>query len=209
VSKIYKWSVYGLFGDNVQTVNTLHYVTQVPEFWSEPNADDLLTGISDHIADAYAAANSSAWHATRQDLTEILPPGDLSLPAGATRAFGSSGSLTGGNASIPEAITCIISLRTGVPRRWARGYMAMPSPLNQTYIDSSGNFSSAYTTAVNTFAQLLNDELTFGSVNPTVLKPIIYSRTQAALASPQPWAEIKTCVVQSKPKWRRSRLSAP
>jgi hypothetical protein len=210
VSKIWKWSIKGEYNSGVQTVNSLHFVTQVAEFGSEPSAHDILVAVNTKLYNPFLNVCPTSWNQTLSEVSEVLAPGDLTgIPEGAAGSAGGTGNFSEGDHILPEALTCIVSLQTGVPRRWARGYIALPCPKNSGALTNLGRWTGSYLTTVQTLAALLDDTYSLGSVNPTVVLPIAYSRVQHARGADQPWAQITSGVPRTVAKWRRSRLSAP
>ena len=93
MSKIYEFTFAGHFPDNVETRNTLHYVTQVASGGSEPSAHTVLTTISDAISLAYVNCLPPSWSADFQSLTEQADPLDPSaVPVSSEISWSSSGS---------------------------------------------------------------------------------------------------------------------
>lgn len=85
----------------------------------------------------------------------------------------------------------------------------MPSPHNTTYLSAGGKWTGTYKTNCETFASHLDDNHSIGSVNPTDVLPIVYSRTQHARGASQPWSRITAAVFKTDPRWLDSRTTAP
>lgn len=207
---IYRVSFKGHFDDGVLTVNSLHYVTQPPLEGSEPAAQDVCQLLKDEWAPLWINANTGAWHFSSVDLTEMVNPLDVNAtPRAATVAVTNGGALPATGDKLPEALCGIVSLRTEVARRWARGYVAMPSPRASSYLDASANWTGGYLTALQAIAAKVDDDYEIGTVSVTSVIPVVYSRTQHLRGADQPWAQVSAGVARTKPKWRASRLSAP
>lgn len=210
MAKIYRFGFDAHFTSGALIRNGLHYVTQVGEFGSEPNAHDLLVGLDDRLTAHYLGVLHNSCHLESVTLTEVLPPSDpTGIPEAAQIAKGDAGVLSAGGSKVPEALCTIMGLKTGVARRWARGYMALPSPVSETYLDDGGALSATYKANAAALAAVLTDVLELGAINPTNVLPIVYSRTQAILGSEQPWAQVTSAGLRLKPSWRKSRETVP
>lgn len=197
-------------GDDVAISTSLHFRTEPGFGESEPSADDVLDKLDEVLSPLYKDVLTTATVLHSLEVSELLDPDDEeTLPGGAVREYGDPGNLSPGDDKLPTALCAIVSLRTGVPRRWARGYNALPSPRNSAALNSSHLWTGDYWDAVETWADAMDDDYELGGVIPASLIPIVYSRTQRARGHDLFWAQVQAGIPQRNPKWRRSRLSAP
>lgn len=206
---IYKFSYHATDSEGVALVNTWHFVTQPPELGSEPAAMDVLGVLDTAYRSLYKNCLHNGITVNTAELGEELPPASLEVPKGAAINVGQNGTLAGGDGKMPTALTAIIAKRTGVPRRWARGYVAIPGPRSSGQLSGSQLWTSSFLTALNALAAIFDDDYEVGTVSVTSVIPVVYSRTQAAKGATQPWAQIEAGTVRLKPSWRRSRMTAP
>lgn len=208
---IYRFTFAGHFDDGVITRTGLHYVTQPPELGDEPPAADVLSAINAALYTPLSNCFSAAWNYDFSEVVEQIAPGSLDVPRGAVASSsGNRGNIAVGGNELPESMAAIISLKTGVPKRWARGYIALPSPKNADRLASGGVWDATFLGFLGTLAGHLDDDYSLRTAPAdTSIIPVVYSRTQHGRGAPQPWAQVESAVVRSRPSWRRSRMSAP
>lgn len=207
---IYRFTFAGHYTDGVQTRNSLHYVTQPPALGEEPNVADVLDLLDTELTTVYNNCMPGNHFLDSESLSEMVAPSSGDVPAGAEKSKGGLvGGISSGDGHMPEAITAIIALRTGVPLRSARGYVALPSPIGSAYLNSSAEWTGTYLAALNALAAKLDDDYELGTVAVTSVIPVVYSRTRHARGFDPPWFQVQAGVVRQKPSWRRSRTTAP
>jgi hypothetical protein len=208
--KTWRYTWRGHFSDGVQTSNSLHFVSQPGALEDDPSAEAVLNKVDDALSAAYYDCQSVEWNSETIVVSECLPSSSSDIPAGHVKdVTGTSGPHGSGTHHLPEALCAIISLQTGVPRRWARGYIALPSIVGSDFLDTDGQWSGSYATSLATFAALLDDDYDFGGTFPVSLIPVVYSRTRHNLGLDPHFAQVQAGVVKDSPRWRRSRLTAP
>lgn len=209
MAKVYRFQYEGHWDDGVQVITGLHYQTDVPPLGSEPNAADLLAGIDGHLRTAFLAMHHSSFVVDSAELREEVDPASGAVPAAASLAVNTGGVFSGGTIALPDALCAIIKLRTDAALRSARGYMAITSPRQTANLSTSRQWTGTFLTALQNFAALLDDDISAGSFAPTVLHPVVYSRTRRGLQLSPYTFKIVEGIVRTVPSWRRSRMTAP
>lgn len=207
---IWKTTWRSSYADGTLVSNSLHFVSQPTTGLADVSADELRLAVDDALTEAYLACVPSDITLHEHVASQILPPLSTDIPEGAIRTFeGASGTLTAGTEALPKGLVGIMSLQTGVARRWARGYMALPGSLNSAHLDD-GNWSGAYSDACLAFAALLDDDYEAGDDDSVSIIPVVYSRKRAlTLGIDNAWAQVQAGVFREKPHWRRSRTTSP
>lgn len=206
---IYAFTYQSTSSGGVIYDNTLHYVTQPPLEGSEPAAADVLSVIDTALRTSYKACLNTQVTLLSATLSERVQPGSGDVPVGAALEIGDAGTGPTYDGKVSPALCCIIQLKTGVPLRSARGYLAMPSPEASTAMASSSKFTGTYLTGLDAFAAKLDDDYEIGTVSVTSVIPVVYSRTRHARGQNPPWFQVEAGVVRNAQRWRRSRLSVP
>ncbi len=135
-------------------------------------------------------------------------PGSSSVPVASSLNVNQAG--TGGtDGKLPNAVAAIIKLRSNAALRSGRGYVAMPSPLISTALNASGNWTGTFLTNLGVFAALLDDTMSLGAITPTILNPVVYSRTRHGRGFSPYTFQMVEAIVRNRPSWRRSRMTAP
>jgi hypothetical protein len=190
-------------------VTTFHYASQVSIGDDDPAPADVLGEINDHLYTTFADALPSTYVFDEIEVAEELAATDLgTLPRGAVNggAIGNTGNLAAGDGDLPEALCAIISKRTNVPKRFARGYLALPGSINTTHLDD-GLWVSPALTAYEALAALMDDDLEIsGAFDTTSLVPCVYSRHQHDADAENFWFGIQSAIAREPARWRRSRI---
>lgn len=210
MSKIYRFSYQGHEDTGVAVVNSLHYQTDLSIFASEPSADNILSSVSSHLLTAYRACIPGNITVDSAELREELPLSDTSVPASASLNIALVGTLNMTTAALPDAMCMIVKLRSNAALRSARGYIALPSPRDRSYLSTSRAWTGVYLSAAQTLAALLDDDITLGSPFAQAgLHPVVYSRTRHD-RNESPWTfQVVEAIPRTVPSWRRSRMTAP
>lgn len=206
MARVYKLTIKCHYADGTLLEPGWHYQTDVGLGGDEPDPDDVADAIKSHIETPFAAIVPAAVHITSFDVREMVVPPAIGVLGTALRDTAGNGA--NGDLALPFGISAIIQAKTATASRNARGYMAAPGPLNSAELDA-GKFSSTKMTLYNALADVLNDDLSVGSVNPTGINPVAYSRTRH-LGGLSPYTfKVTSAVVSSTPHWRRSRMTNP
>lgn len=211
-NRVYKLTWVGTYADGVVTSNGLHYETQPPTLGDEPAPVDVLNKLDTELTTLYRNCLPSAITVHAITLAECLSPAEIaggSVPHGAAKELELAGTLSPADTKIPEAIAAIIQLRTGVPLRSARGYIALPSPLGSASLTNGGLWTGSTKSAYDAFAAKLDDDYEIGTVAVTSIVPMVYSRTRHDRGV-SPWTfQVEAATLVNKARWRRSRTTAP
>lgn len=199
------------YSDGTLISNSLHWVSQPAALTDDATADEVLNLVQDHLTALYLACLCD--DVTHDELVvgQILPHDSTDVPEGAVHVDGTShGDLSSGDTELPKGLVANLSLQTGVPRRWARGYMSLPCPLNSSYLDDTASWDSAFLDAGVTFSGHMDYDYEFGALGTGSLIPVVYSRVrELEVGIDLAWAQVQGGVFRTRPSWRRSRMTAP
>jgi hypothetical protein len=203
---IYHAVFHCTYDDGTLALPGLHFQTDVPPLGDEPQVEDVVNAIADHYFSAFldVLPTTATWDSL--ELTQIPDPGEVGVAA--TSPQGSSGQLDVGQADLPKGVVGVISKKTNAASRSARGHIVLPSPLNEAYLDN-GNWTGVYLQKMQAFAALLDDVLTLGSLQPSSLNPVVFSRTRQLEARVPYTFQVTGAVTRVKATWLRSRQSSP
>jgi|SRR5215207_494733 len=201
---------------NLVVVNTLHFETGSTQ-WSatstEPSPAALATELDTQLSALYRGILDTNY--TLADITvtqERNPTDPLATIEGAVRTIGLAGTRAAGTATLPSALSCVVSLRTAKLGRSFRGrFFAPPS---QNVVDMANGLwvpTGAYLLAVKAFMDKLDDTFTGGAgfsslwLDTWQARSVIYSRTRAAAGAPDSTEQITGYVIRTAPAFLRSR----
>jgi hypothetical protein len=206
MSRIYRATLRCHASDGTLFEPSLHYQTDVALAGSEPDPQDVANAIDTKLQAALRAILPATGVYEELILAEQVIPPDIGV--GAVTVNGSSGNLVATDGNTPHGLVPIINLHTGVSSRNARGHIAGPSP-GSALFSSGRKWSTSYLALLTTFAALLDDTMSLGAINPTILNPVVYSRTRR-LRDQSPWTfKVLSASVNPTPHWLRSRQSSP
>lgn len=199
------------YDDGTLISNSLHWVSQPPVGGTDATADAVLNTVQDHLTGLYLACLCDSVIHDELVVGQILPHDSTDVPDGAVHVDGtSSGDISSGDTELPKGLVLNLSLQTGVPRRWARGYMSLPCPLNSTNLNGSGEWDGTFLLAAIAFAAHMDDDYDIGSLSSTSLIPVVYSRVrELTVGIDDAWAQVQGGVARQRPSWRRSRMTSP
>lgn len=207
--RIYRFSYVGLSDTGVQVVNDLHYHVVPPLAGSQPDPADVLAGIDGHLRTAYRACLSLGYNVNSAELRQMVAPWESDIPVAASLNVNQAGTLAQSDTKLPVPMAAIVKLRSNAALRSGRGYLALPSPRQSTYIGNDGKWTGTFATNMQTLAALLDDVLELGSVDPSHAYPVVYSRTRHERNESPWWFDVVEGIPRQVPSWRRSRMSAP
>ena len=206
MSRVYR-AVFSCVGDGGQLQEpSFHYKINVNALGSEPDASDVAAGIWDHVGTQFRGCFSSYIMVNELVvLEEVLSP-DIGVAG--SHHVGLRGTMSGSGDSLPAGVCPLLNVHTNVRSRSARGWTHMPY---LQWADRAG-ISSWDTTAINAlqaFADVMNDSIDLGAINPSQAVPVVYSRTRHERAQ-DPWTfDVTTVSVNHAPKYLRSRTTTP
>lgn len=185
---------------------TLHYQTDVPTGGGEPDPNDVASGIWGVIATAIRNV-ASDW-VTFDNLVvgeEVLPP-DIGVSG--IDVLNVPGLIAHGDAKIPTGASPLINLHTGTRSRSARGWTHPPGPTNSGELNGQ-DWIAGYLTLLDNLAAVLSDSFSLGSLFPTTVNPVVYSRKRhVALETPYTF-KVTGATTNAQVKWLRSRMTSP
>jgi hypothetical protein len=209
MAKVWRFTYESTFPGNVVTVNDWYYQTDVPAAGSEPPAGDVVDALDDHWRTIYRAVIAEEATVNLARVREQLPSSSTGVPDGAELAVNQAGTLGTPSTELPVSLSAIVSKRTGVPLRSARGYLAIPSPLSQVALTDNRlwDHGQEYWLQLQAVRDALDDVVDTGTFLITHLNPVVYSRTRHN-ASLEPFTfRITGGIIRDAPRWRDSRQS--
>lgn len=206
MARIYRATLRCHASDGTLFEPSLHYQTDVPPAGDEPEPSDVAAAIDTKLQAALRAILPATGVYEGCFVAEQVIPPDIGVAA--VQVNGSSGNLVATDGNTPHGVVPIVNLHTGISSRNARGHLVPPSP-GSALFGSGRKWSTSYLALLTTFANLLDDSMDLGSLFPTHLNPVVYSRTRQ-LRDQEPWTfRVTSASVNPTPHWLRSRQSAP
>lgn len=205
MSRVYRATIRADRG-GILEYSSLHYQTDVPPLGGEPDPDDVANGVWGVIGTQFLALCPTTTHVTDLVVTEETLSPDIG--AQGVYTINQDGILSVGSSELPTGICPVVRLRTATHSRSARGWTRPPGPRNATHIN--GNvWATTYKTTLDAYAAVLDNSFDLGSVTPTHVNPVVYSRTRRLIAA-EPWTFRVTAGDASPvPHWLRSRMTLP
>lgn len=208
---IWKTTWRSHYDDGTLVSNGLHWVSQPAGGMDDATADTIRGIIDTALTDAYLNCLPTELNLDLFEVSQILPHDSTDVPDGAVQVFSDThGSLSPGDSVLPNGLAATLSLRTGVSRRWARGYMSLPCPLSSSYLTEDGQWGGTFRSLADDFADMMDDDYEWGSFPVGSIIPVVYSRTRELLVGiDEAWAQVQGGILRAKPTWRRSRTTSP
>jgi hypothetical protein len=206
VSRIYRATIKATYGDNALAMPSFHYQTDVPPLGDEPDPQDVADALWSHWGSAALAALGDVHVASLLVTEEVLPPdigvaGEHTVNLNGTMAAGTG-------TAAPDGLTVVLNRHTGTRSRSSRGWTLWPGPSNNSYLNHNV-YTAGALAAYNALAALLDDSMDLGSITPTHLNPVVYSKTRRQREE-EPWTfRVTSVTVNSVPHWLRSRMTVP
>ena len=155
------------------------FVTVLYYDGTDPTASvaDAASGFVGSITDGLRATLHTSGHLDQAIFTEVLDPGDTSIPDTAVLALGITGQYgASGGDNVPTELCGLCKKVTGVPLRGAHGWvygfpLLQSGELNGENLDTTGNY---WPKLVILAAAL--DNVIVGAL--TSYEPVVYSRTR-------------------------------
>lgn len=185
---------------------SLHYQTDVPGLGEEPDPNDVANGAWSVWGTQFLACCASDLHVdTVVALEETLPP-DIGVAGVHTVNLNGTHSL--GDEAMPSGMASLINIHTGTRSRSARGWLRMPYPPGSFNVNGDV-WTSTYQSLLQAFADLLDNSFELGSVNPTTVNPVVYSKTRRQRAETPYTFRVTNATANPRVHWLRSRTTSP
>lgn len=207
MARIYKATIRCHHSNGVLVEPGLHYQTDVAPAGSEPDPDDVASGLWSHIGANFQAA-------TVDDITidEVVVVEQVLKPiigVVGVHPVGGPGLMAGGTNALPKELVPIIHFHSAAHSRSARGWSFLGGPLNSGRLAAGGVWDGTMTAALDGLVNALKSSYTLGTALPTHVNPVVFSRTRLQ-RNQEPVAFAVTDVTyDTHPTWLRSRESAP
>jgi len=185
---------------------TLHYQTDVAPAGSEPDPNDVASGIWGVIGTAFRAASPTVCMVDALDVVEEVIPPDVAV--GGTFAVNALGTLATANQFLSRGTCLGVNIHTATRSRSARGFVHLAGCLSSSYAGGQ-TLGGAYLTAAQAFAALLDNSFDLGVVLPTHVNPVVYSRTRRARGESPYTFQVTSATVSPVVRYLRSRDSTP
>lgn len=209
VSRIYRATFRCHHPNGTLVEPSLHYQTDLLLGQSEPDPSDVAAKIWSHLGNFFP--NTCPSDVTIDELIvgeEVLKP-DIGVTGSVTIA--QQGTFTIGTDRLPLASVAVVDLRTKTRSRSARGWhmLAGGIPANQQNQGKWGQNNSYWTAALLPWCSVLSDSMEIGSVNPSTIHPVIYSRTRHRQGFTPYTFRVTSAAPNPEVRWLRRRLSSP
>lgn len=183
-------------------VNGIHF--EVAKLSSPFDPSDAADEVSTKLTTAYKAMLGTG--DTLHDLTVTqvgVAPADVVQHV---KTLEVAGTRTLVNNALEDAVCAVISLKTGTPKRFARGRLFAPPCLDSDKLNNGGVFliSGSYLINVKAFAALLTAAWTAGD---DTFAPIVWSELQYQRAATAVFP-ISAYACDGRQHWLRSRMGS-
>lgn len=211
MAKVWRIAFLSTTENGTLAVNTLHYQTDLEALEEEPSGNNVVDAVSDHLTTAYRAVLPTSMTLNSLQARECVAPGSEDVPGAGEKTVNLAGTFTAASSRLPDAVCMVVSLKTDVPLRSARGYIALPSPRNETLLDTNQKWltTGTYYTNVEALAALLDDSFDTGGVGAVTLNPVVYSRRRHGIGLNPYTFQVARAIPSNEVHWRRSRTTAP
>lgn len=190
-------------------ITGFHIQTDVPTLGDEPDASDVLDGFDTAYTDVFRSAVPTSLSLNALQLRQMVLPDSSEIPVAAEKALSGNGDGEIGDSDLSTSLCIILGLTTNAALRSARGYMAIPSPVNGALMNDANHIGGALHDAIDNLGAAIEDSFDVGSTFPTTCNPVVYSRRRhLALLDPFTF-RITGHKVNDRIMWRRSRVSIP
>lgn len=185
-------------------VTVLHF--EVATLTDPPNMNSVATDLSTHFGTLYRAILTGSFRLHDIVVTTEDYPGET--PRQGSASIEGLGTRAPSDLNLDFAICAVTTFRTATPKRYARGRMFNPPCVDGAQLDPGGIFkvAGAYKVACNAFAAAY---LATWSAGSTDYGPIVFSKHQVAVSSPDIAFPVTSATVGARQHWLRSRTSSP
>lgn len=207
MARIYRCTFRCSYADGTLVEPSLHYLTDVALAGSEPDPDDIASGLWSALGTEFLGVLTN--QVTVNDVVAsecVIPP---AIGVQGSHHVGSVGTGFGAQTELPRALVPLISLNTGIASKSARGHIFLCSPGYKENLATGGIWASSAQGFFNTLATQLDDSYDLGTVSVTHVNPVVYSRTRHVRGQDPHHFRVTGATAQTHPHWLRSRLSNP
>lgn len=206
MARVYRATIRASYTDGTLVQPSLHYQTDVSTGGSEPDPNDVASGIWGLVGASFLAATHSLIKIHELVATEqVIPP---AIGVVGVHTVELNGSFTTGAEQLPREFVPLINLHTGTSSRSARGHLFLAGPSTPSAVGVR-IWTTTSLGVFQTFADTLNDSFDLGTVSITHVNPVVYSRTRHGRGN-DPFAfRVTSASAKPQPTWLRSRGSAP
>lgn len=209
MANVYRVQWVGTDASGATNVTGFHIQTDVPTLGEEPDPNDILDGFDGAYTTIFRTCVPGSFSFVSLQLRQMVLPDSSEIPVAAEKALSGGGEGDDGDGTLSTSLTIILGLTTNAALRSARGYMAIPSPVNPALMDSENIIGGALHDAIDNLGSAIEDSFDVGSTFPTHCNPVVYSRRRhLELLDPFTF-RITGHKVNRRIMWRRSRVSIP
>lgn len=207
MARVYRATFHCSYADGTLVQPSIHYQTDVPTGGDEPAAADVANGVWGNLHFWLAGNTPTTIDIHEVVVTEQVLPPDIGAQA-AHGAPGEAGTLSPGDDDLPRGLVPLINIHTDTASRSARGWMFLASPGDSTFL-VDGAWDPSYVASLQGFADQLDNSFDLGSLFPTHVNPVVYSRKRHKLGQEPYTFRITSALANPRPHWLRRRLSSP
>jgi hypothetical protein len=131
------------------------------------------------------------------------------IPQEAVETLGGEGGISTGSHRLPLALTAIINIRGNAAVRGARGWMLVPGSPETTHLNSLGLWQGEYLVNLQAWANLLEEDMVYGTLPEHRLATVVYSETRRRREADNWFFGLGSVSANDRPSWLESRLTAP
>lgn len=206
MARTYRATFECVFSGGILIEPSLHYQTDVPTGGDEPDPSDVASGIWTSVGTVFRAITSDYIQINDLVVTEqTIPP---ALGVAGVHHVGLPGLLAHGGNDLPTGLCPVVNIHSGTRSRSARGWMHPGPPVDHPNCDGN-QWATTYQTLLDNFAAQLNATFSLGSLFPTTVNPVVYSRTRHLRLETPYTFQVTGATANKTPKWLRSRMTTP
>jgi hypothetical protein len=211
VSKIWKVEFQAREGGGQLVENVLHVVDNPDTGTSEASASQVADDVYDRLHTDWLNCLSDNGVLDRIKITEVIAPGDHSVPAQHIRNVGAGGARSAGDNHLPPEMCAIIQLKTDAAVRSGRGWLFAPPARSSAALTSGGGWltTNSYYLDCDLLGTKIATSWGVGTVLHRTYYFAVYSRVRHARGDDHYWFQIVTHGVPTKTHWLRSRGTTP
>lgn len=207
MSRVYRCTIRAKHLDGTLVEPSVHYQTDLQPLGDEPDPSDVAAGLWGHWGSACLQCLPDSVKVDELVVVEqVLPPAIGVVGSFPVGLVGSHQIFT--NEDLPHGLVPILNVRSDTSSRNARGHFSLACPGSKNDL-SQGKWSGGMVTAYNAFAALLDDDLSLGSVLPSTLRPVVFSRTRMQREQDPFTFKVIAVTPNATPHWLRSRMTNP